>query len=189
MAYLWPVVDAEGEILDCAGPIETGQACRAVAHAQAGEEIRFHSRLIDHRRPAVVCCRRPRLWNREAPRTRSMAQQPSGELASADPTTGTQDAGLQNPRICLTISLNPCSRLQHLQRPTSSDISVDTPRLPCRFDGQPGAWRSLEDLRHAAFRVPRSTTLQSLANVTMPFRALWRPARPEMLGRRPCPSA
>src|SRR5580704_885116 len=64
-----------------------------------------------------------------------MAQQPSGELASADPTTGTQDAGLQEPRIGPTISLNPCSRLQHLQRPTSSDISVNAPRLPRRGDG------------------------------------------------------
>jgi putative transposase len=45
MAYLWRAVDAEGE---CAGPVETGQACRAEAHAQAAQEIRFRSRSIDH---------------------------------------------------------------------------------------------------------------------------------------------
>ena len=33
------------------------------------------------------------------------------------------------------ISLDPRSRLQHLQRPTSSDFSVDAPRLPCHGDG------------------------------------------------------
>src|SRR5438552_8250628 len=64
-----------------------------------------------------------------------MEEQSSGELASADPPTGAQDAGLQEPRISPTISLDPRSCLQHLQRPTSSDFSVDAPRLPCHGDG------------------------------------------------------
>src|SRR3984893_7665150 len=39
----------------------------------------------------------PMIWDFEPPRARSMAQQPSRELASTDPTTRTQDAGLQEP--------------------------------------------------------------------------------------------
>jgi hypothetical protein len=62
-------------------------------------------------------------------------EQSSGELASADPTTRAKDAGLQEPGINPTIPLNPCSRIQHLQRPTSSDISVDAPPLSRRGDG------------------------------------------------------
>ena len=58
------------------------------------------------------------------------------ERKSADPTTGAQDAGLQEPRISPTISLHPRIRLQHLQRPTPSDFSVDAPRLPCHGDGR-----------------------------------------------------
>jgi transposase-like protein len=65
MAYLWRAVDAEGEILDVL--VHTGQACRGQAHAKAAEEIRFRSRSIDHRRPAVVWLRRPRPRHREAP--------------------------------------------------------------------------------------------------------------------------
>src|SRR6266550_5673791 len=64
-----------------------------------------------------------------------MEEQSSGELPSADPPTGAQDAGLQEPRISPMISLDPRSRLKHLQRPTSSDFSVDAPRLPCHADG------------------------------------------------------
>ena len=56
-------------------------------------------------------------------------------LASADPTTRTQDAGLQEPRISPTISVNPCNRLQHLQRPTPSDIRSNPPTLSRRGDG------------------------------------------------------
>jgi hypothetical protein len=39
-------------------------------------------------------CRCPRPRNREAPRARSVEEQSSRELASADPTTGTQGARL-----------------------------------------------------------------------------------------------
>src|ERR1700730_13767269 len=52
----------------------------------------------------------------------AMAQQSSGEFASANPTKGEEDARVQERGIRAKISLNPRSHLQHLQRPTPSDI-------------------------------------------------------------------
>jgi hypothetical protein len=47
-----------------------------------------------------------------------MAQQSSGEFASANPTKGEEDARVQERGIRAKISLNPRSHLQHIQRPT-----------------------------------------------------------------------
>src|SRR5512139_688840 len=57
------------------------------------------------------------------------------KIASANPTTGAQNAGLQEPRIGPEISFNPCRRLQHLQRPTPSDIRPNAPGLSRRGNG------------------------------------------------------
>src|SRR5450759_2255875 len=92
-----------------------------------------------------------------------MAQQPSRELASANPTEGARDARFQEPGISPAISLNPRSRLQHLQRPTSSDISIDAPCLPCFSDElvARGSHCRLKTCETQAFRILRSTTGQS----------------------------
>src|SRR5450631_3839813 len=47
-----------------------------------------------------------------------MEEQSRREFAPADPTKGAQDATLQEPKLGTEVSLNPCSRLQHFQRPT-----------------------------------------------------------------------
>src|ERR1700747_153857 len=52
-----------------------------------------------------------------------MAQQSSGEFASTNPTTRTQDARFQERRISAKISLLSCGSLQHLQRLTPSHLS------------------------------------------------------------------
>jgi hypothetical protein len=49
-----------------------------------------------------------------------MAQQSSGEFASANPTKGEEDARVQERGIRANIFLNPRSHLQHFQRPTPS---------------------------------------------------------------------
>jgi len=54
MVYLWRAVDAEGEVLDCAGSVQTKQARCAETDAQASEEIWLRSRSDDHGRLAVV---------------------------------------------------------------------------------------------------------------------------------------
>jgi hypothetical protein len=58
-----------------------------------------------------------------------MAQQSSGEFASANPTKREEDARVQERGIRAKISLNPRSHLEHLQRPTPSDISKNAPSL------------------------------------------------------------
>src|SRR5208282_6878917 len=46
-------------------------------------------------RIVALCCCSQSSWDRKTPRTRSMAQQSSGEFASADPTNGEEDARVQ----------------------------------------------------------------------------------------------
>jgi hypothetical protein len=58
-----------------------------------------------------------------------MAQQSSGEFASADPTKGEEDARVQERGIRAKISLNTCSNTKYLQRPTSSHVSKNAPSL------------------------------------------------------------
>src|SRR5882672_8505310 len=74
------------------------------------------------------------------------------------PTTRAQDAGLQEPRISPAISLNPCSLLQHLQRATFSDFSVNAPRLPRRGDEHLACGGRLKAYGTQPFLVPRSAT-------------------------------
>jgi hypothetical protein len=50
-------------------------------------------------------------WNRKTPRAWTMAQQSSGEFASANPTKGEEDARVQEHGIRAKISLNPRSHL------------------------------------------------------------------------------
>jgi hypothetical protein len=59
-----------------------------------------------------------------------MAQQSSGEFASADPTKGEEDARVQKRGIRAKVSLCSCSSPQHIQRPTPPDISQNAPSLP-----------------------------------------------------------
>src|SRR5580700_851864 len=56
-----------------------------------------------------------------------MAQQSSGEFASANPTKGEEDARVQERGIRAKISLSACSNTKYLQRPTPSDISKNAP--------------------------------------------------------------
>src|SRR5262245_28484708 len=65
-----------------------------------------------------------------------MAQQSSRELASTNPTTGAQDAGVQECGVGPTISVLPCCHLRHLQRPAPPDLSQDAPSVPslCHAD-------------------------------------------------------
>jgi hypothetical protein len=51
-----------------------------------------------------------------------MEEQSDRKFASADPTTGAQDATFQERLLGAEIPLNPRRRLQHLQRPTPSHI-------------------------------------------------------------------
>jgi hypothetical protein len=58
-----------------------------------------------------------------------MAQQPGGELASADAATKTQDAGVQERRIGAKISLRARRHSEYLLRPAPSHFSKNAPGL------------------------------------------------------------
>ena len=58
-----------------------------------------------------------------------MAQQSSGEFASADPTKGEEDARVQERGIRAKISLSACSNTKYFQRPTSSYLGKNAPGL------------------------------------------------------------
>ena len=114
----------------CAGPGETEQAGSAETHAQAFEEIWLPVGGSGHGRFAILPRRRARSWDRASALHLPMARQPGREFASTDPTTRTQDAGLQERRISAKISHNPPHDLQHIQRPTPSHLSQDAPSFP-----------------------------------------------------------
>src|ERR1700730_4443442 len=58
-----------------------------------------------------------------------MAQQSSGEFASANPTKGEEDARAQERGFRAKISVSACRGPQHVQRPTSSYLSKNAPSL------------------------------------------------------------
>jgi hypothetical protein len=58
-----------------------------------------------------------------------MAQQSSGEFASANPTKGEEDARVQERGIRAKISLSACSNTKYLQRPTPSHLNKNAPSL------------------------------------------------------------
>jgi hypothetical protein len=63
-----------------------------------------------------------------------LVQSRNDKRAAADPTTRTQDARFKGPGLRSEISVNSCSSLQHLQRPTSPHNRPDPPALPRRSD-------------------------------------------------------
>ena len=114
-------------------------------------------------------CRRQSSWNRKTPRAWPIAQQSSGEFASANPTKGDEDARVPERGIRAKISLNPRSHLQHLQRPTPSDIGKNAPSL--QGIGHAGVAR--EVVAAACFQLCNPTNPhQSFNNVTTPYAAM-----------------
>src|SRR3984893_6755036 len=99
--------------------------------------IEFHRDAISRSSELLAWALRPDYWdyrlplgtNRKTPRAWPMAQQSSGEFASANPTKGEEDARVQECGIRAKISLNPRSHLQHFQCPTPSDISKSAASL------------------------------------------------------------
>ena len=135
MVYLWRAVDAEGEILDVLVQAKRDQHAALKLMRKLLKKYGFvPDRLITDDLRSYGAAARDLGIEKHHERGR-WKEQSSGELASANPTTGTQDAGLQEPRISSEISLNPRRRLQHLQRPTSSDFSLYAPRLSRRSNG------------------------------------------------------
>src|ERR1700722_13660737 len=87
-----------------------------------------------------------------------MEKQSGGEFPSTDAAAGAQDAALQELWLSAEIPVEPCSRLQHLQRPTPSHLGSDTPDATRRGD------ENMARGRRSDVRIPvanGSTTLAS----------------------------
>jgi len=124
MVYLWRAVDAEGEVLDVLIQSRRNKAAALKLMRKLLKKCAFV-----HRRSAILSRRSQRTWPCRPPRPRSMAQQPGGELASADAATRTQDAGVQERRIGAKISLRARRHSEYLLRPTPPHLSENAPGL------------------------------------------------------------
>src|SRR5476649_1176414 len=96
-----------------------------------------------------------------------MEEQSRREFAPADPTKGAQDATLQEPKLGPEVSLNPCRRLQHFQRPTPPRLCPNASHPPRRGD-EHVARRRRGHLKSRATGFSRSP----FDNVTMPIELL-----------------
>jgi transposase-like protein len=161
MVYLWRAVDAEGEILEVLVQWKRDKHAAVKLMRKLLKKYGFvPDRLITDDLRSYATAARDLGIEKHHERGRSK----NNRVENSHQPTRRRDRKMQGFKSP-TISLNPCSRLQHLRRPTSSDISVDTPQLPRRGDGHL-ARRSLEDLRHAAF------LRYSFSNVTKPSQQL-----------------
>ena len=103
----------------------------------------------------------------------------AAEFASAGSATRATNAAVQIARISSTISVHPCRHLQHLQRPTPSDLPEDTPPVPRRGDGAMAA----SDSGGINRTIPTARARAAAINVTTPGRSRRRRREPQ---RIPC---
>ena len=129
--YLWRAVDDEGEVLDL-----------VVQHRRDTEAaLRLLRRLLHNQsvEPQTITTdglfvlrgsARPAELKAPAPTGPAAGEQSGGELAPADPTTGTPAAAVQIPSLSPEIPHHPRGDLQHLPPPAPSDQKTDTSPLP-----------------------------------------------------------
>ena len=99
MVYLWRAVDAEGEVLDVLVQAKRNKHAALKLMRKLLKKYGFvPDRLITDDLRSYGAAARELGIEKHHERGR-WQQQPSGELASANPTTRTQDAGLQEPGI------------------------------------------------------------------------------------------
>src|SRR6476469_1441373 len=129
LVYLWRAVDAEGEVLDVVVQSKRDKRAALKLLRKLLKKMAFvPDKLVTDdldptaRPPVSLGCLVAMNAGDGAITER--------ELASTDPTTGAQDAGVQECGISPTISVRPRRHLQHLQRPASPHLSEDTPVIP-----------------------------------------------------------
>jgi putative transposase len=132
MVYLWRAVDAEGEVLDVLVQSKRNKHAALKLMRKLLKKYAFvPERLVTDDLPSYGAAARALGLERLHERWKNNRAR---EFASADPTTGAQDATFQERSLCAEIPLNPRRRLQHLQRPTPSYISSIAPRATRRGD-------------------------------------------------------
>jgi putative transposase len=135
MVYLWRAVDAEGEVLDVLVQSKRNKHAALKLMRKLLKKYAFvPERLVtDDLRSYRAAARDQGIEHlHERGRWKNNRAE---KFASADPTEGAQDATLQEPGLSPEIPLDPRRRLQHLQRPASSDFSSNAPHASRRGDG------------------------------------------------------
>ena len=142
MAYLWCAVDAEGEVLDVLVRSKRNKHAALKLMRKLLKKYAFvPERLVTDDLRSYGAAARALARERLHERGRWKNNR-AEKLASADPTTGAQDARFQGRSLCAEIPLNPRRRLQHLQRPAPSQISSIAPRASRRGDDHVARGRS-----------------------------------------------
>jgi putative transposase len=134
MAYLWRVVDAEGKILDVLVQPKRDKHAAVKLMRKLLKKYGFvpDQLITDDLRSYAAAARDLGIEkHHERGRWRNNRAENSHQ------PTRRRERKMQGfkSRGSAQRFLSSHARLQHLQRPTSSDISVDAPRLPCRGDG------------------------------------------------------
>ena len=130
LVYLWRAVDTEGEVLDVVVQSKRDKRAALKLLRKLLKKMAFvpDKLVTDDLRSYGAAARELGLSRRhERGRWRNNRAE---KLASTDPTTGAQDAGVQECGISPTISVRPRRHLQHLQRPASPHLSEDAPGIP-----------------------------------------------------------
>ena len=110
MVYLWRAVDAEGEVLDVLVQAKRNKRAALKLMRKLLKKYGFvPDKLVTDDLRSYAAAAGYLSWDRKTPRARSMAQQPSREFASTDPTTRTQDAEFQERRFSAKISFLSCA--------------------------------------------------------------------------------
>ena len=130
LVYLWRAVDAEGEVLDVLVQSKRNKhaALRLMLRLLKKYAIVPERLVTDDLRSYGAAARD--LGIEACHEGGAVEEQLSGEFPSAHSATRAQDAALQEHRLSAKVSLDPCRRLQHLQRTTPSHISSITPHAP-----------------------------------------------------------
>jgi putative transposase len=166
VVYLWRAVDAEGEVLDVLVQSKRNQRAAMKLMRKLLKKYGFvPDRLItDDLRSYGAAARdlgiekhheRGRWKNNRAENSHQPTRRRERKMQ-----------GFKSPRISPTISFNSCSRLQHLQRPTPSDLSVDAPWLSRHGDGDLACGGRLSTYGAQPF------LRSSFSNVTRPARMI-----------------
>jgi hypothetical protein len=128
MVYLWPAVDAEGEVLDVLVQSKRNKHAALKLVRKLLKKYAFvPERLVtDDLRSYGAAAH---AGDRKPPSAGAMEEQSSREFVSADPAAGAQDATLQECRLSPEIPFNPCKPSTTLS--TSNAISRQPKRTAC----------------------------------------------------------
>ena len=129
MVYLWRAVDAEGEVLDVLVQSKRDKHAAMKLMRKLLKKYGFiPDRMItDDLRSYGAAARDLGIESRHE---RGQWRNNRAETPSAHPQKGAQDAAFQEPRFSTKVPFHPRRRLQHFQRPASSNDTTDLPSLP-----------------------------------------------------------